>query len=319
MGAWTTKIFDDDGAMDIIGEYKILLGYGVPPLDAYQKIENYFLQDYQGEDDEDVYWLSVALYQWQNGILMDNVKQKALECIDNETYLERWKDSGEKVYKKRKQILEQLRYNLVNIVNPEKKKFPKCPKYYRFKTEWKIGDLLIYKMTSPILEWGESVQPKNKERFIKTQKMIESGFLLLRVVKISKIPVSDICPDLDYSSSAVVMLYDWLGDVLPTENEIAQLKFRPFVNNYWGKKKTLVSSICLEVEDLKKAEKWCGISLFKTEEDYQIPKMYAEHSISPLRDISQFDTVLIPTFALEESDEVEWYSDPDWLNDSNGS
>ena len=104
MGAWSTRIFDDDGAADIRGEYRILLGYGVPPQEAYQKIEEYFLPDYQGEDDEDVYWLSIALFQWQNGILLDEVKQCAVECIDNESYLERWKDSGEKTYQKRKNI-----------------------------------------------------------------------------------------------------------------------------------------------------------------------------------------------------------------------
>lgn len=30
MGAWSANIIDDDTAMDIIGEYKILLGYGDP-------------------------------------------------------------------------------------------------------------------------------------------------------------------------------------------------------------------------------------------------------------------------------------------------
>ena len=38
MGAWTTRIMDDDGVRDIIDEYKILMGYGVQPEDAYKAI-----------------------------------------------------------------------------------------------------------------------------------------------------------------------------------------------------------------------------------------------------------------------------------------
>ena len=93
MGAWTTRIFDDDGAADIRAEYKILLGYGVSPEETYTRIKDYFYKDYQEEDDEDVYWISIALFQWQNGILMDEVKEKALQCIESENYLERWKES----------------------------------------------------------------------------------------------------------------------------------------------------------------------------------------------------------------------------------
>ena len=74
---------------------------------------------------------------------MDEVKEHALRCIDNEEYLERWKDSGEKVYQKRKQVLQTLREKLLTEVNPVRK-IPKCPSYYRIKTEWKVGDLLAY-------------------------------------------------------------------------------------------------------------------------------------------------------------------------------
>ena len=48
MGAWTTRIFDDDGVADILAEYKILLGYGVSPEEAYKKVYDYFAKDYIG-------------------------------------------------------------------------------------------------------------------------------------------------------------------------------------------------------------------------------------------------------------------------------
>lgn len=37
MGAWSAKIFDDDGTSDIRDEYRTLLGYGMS-LEAYKKI-----------------------------------------------------------------------------------------------------------------------------------------------------------------------------------------------------------------------------------------------------------------------------------------
>ena len=131
MGAWSTRIFDDDGAADILAEYKILLGYGVSPEEAYEKIYDYFAKDFIGQDDEDVFWLGIALFQWKNGILLDEVKENALKCIEAEEYLERWKDSGEKVYQKRKETLNTFKDKLLNEVNPTKKKFSKCPLHSR--------------------------------------------------------------------------------------------------------------------------------------------------------------------------------------------
>ena len=309
MGAWSAEIFDDDGAADIRGEYKILLGYGIPPEEAYQKIEECFYPDYKEAHEEDVYWLAIALFQWQNGILMEEVKQQALRCIDDEEYLERWKDSGEEIYKERKAVLEKLKYDLIHVVKERKKRFPKCDKCYRFKTPWQVGDLLAYKITAPMLEWGEEVSDEKKRKFREAQKLITDKYILLRVVNIDKIPVSDIYPELDYCSIAIVMMYDWLGDELPTEEEICSLEFKPIVSGYWEKNKEIVGSICLEVEGSKEEKKWCEISLLKSEKDYVVPQMYYAHRGSPYQSVSRFDVSLIFTFAFAKDNQLEWYSD----------
>ena len=287
MGAWSAEIFDDDGAGEIKEEYKILLGYGISPEEAYKKIEEYFYPDYQGEHDEDVYWLSIALFQWKNGILSEEVKQQALRCIEDDTYLERWKDSGKEIYEERKRILEELKYNLLNVVNERKKRFPKCPKYYRNKTEWEVGDLLAYKMISPMFEWGELVDVETKRRLKKAQELIKDRYILLRVVDIDVIPVSSICPELDYSSSSVVMLYDWVGDELPSDDRIRQLEWKPLVSEYRKNMKKIVSSFCLELDGSKEDKFECEITLLKHEKKYQIPQMYKEHKCSPIRFVDQ--------------------------------
>lgn len=316
MGAWSAKIFDDDDAVDIKEEYKILLGYGMSPQEAYEKIKNYFYNDYMGGPDEDVYWLAVALFQWQNGILLEEVKQRALDCIEDDQYLERWRDSGEEVYQERKKVLADFKHNLINITNEKRKRFPKCPKCYRYKTEWKVGDLLAYKMLSPMLNWGELVEESDRRILQQAQKCIKDKYVLLRVVDVGKMPVSTVCPDLDYSSSAVVMLYDWIGDVIPTNDEIGQFTFRPIVNDFWSQPKKIVSAICLDVQGSKEEQEWGEFMLLESEEHYEKPSMYIRHICSPVRFVSQFNTTLVHTFALAEGEKTEWYSDKHFFDDA---
>jgi hypothetical protein len=176
MGTRGTRLLDDDGAADICAEYRILLGYKVDPEKAWQLIYNYFYPEYKGSDDEDVFWLSVALFQWQNGILKEEVKQKALQCIDDESYLEVWKESDSATYKKRKAVLTQLKEKLINEVNPPRK-VPKCPTCYRQKTGFAIGDIFSYTHENGNISYVE-------------------------VVRIRKEPVTELVPELDYKSKA---------------------------------------------------------------------------------------------------------------------
>ncbi len=74
---------------------------------------------------------------------------------------------------------------------------------------------------------------------------------MLRVIEIDKTSVSSICPELDYSSSAVVMLYDWMGDTLPEDKKFNVIQFKPIINYFSDKKKKIVSAICLELDGSK--------------------------------------------------------------------
>lgn len=224
MGAWSVRLMDDDGARDIIDEYKILMGYGVEEQKAYEVIYENFYKDYEGQDDEDTFWLAVALYQWKNGILREDVKKRAIASIDNQEYLERWKESGEKVYQKRKEALEEFRYDLLHVVNEPPRKFPKCPKYLREKTCWEVGDLLVYQMLGEPRTWSGST---NRDVFFATEKKLLENRVLLRVVDVIKRPVTHLMPELDYASVAHVMVYDWMGKEIPNEKIISRLEFRP--------------------------------------------------------------------------------------------
>lgn len=300
MGAWSAEIFDDDGARDIIDEYKILLGYGISPEETYETITEYFYSEYKEGGEEDVYWLAIALFQWKNGILLDEVKRHALECIDDEEYLERWKE-GE-IYGKRKKVLADLKDKLLNRVNPVREKFPKCPAYFRYKTKWEAGDLLAFRMTDERDGPGGS----QRERLQEAKKQINYRYLMLRVIKIDKVPVTKIFPELDYFSSAVVMLYDWVGDEMPTAETAEGLPFKPMVSEFWRTPKEVVSAICLEPGRARKDKKWAEITRIGQDKEFPIPEMYARHRGAPYEDVSRFIITLIQTFALDEGEETKW-------------
>ena len=143
MGAWGTAIFSDDIAADVRDDFKDKIAAGKTPLDATNEMiaENQaILED---NDDASVFWLSLAAAQWKLGRLVDFVKQKAIEIIDNGQELERWREDLKQL-KQRKLVLEKLKIQL-NSEQPAPKKI-----YPRFisDTILEIGDLVLYKHPS---------------------------------------------------------------------------------------------------------------------------------------------------------------------------
>lgn len=305
MGAWSTRIFDDDGAADIRADYKILLGYGVPNEEVYRKIREKYYPEYKGKDDEDVYWLSIALYQWQNGVLMEEVKENAIRCIDDGRYLEVWKESGEKVYEKRKAVLGILREKLMNEVNPIKK-VGKCPYYYRSKTKWKVGDLLAYRIVDKMSYLAGSLFA-NEIQKEKCRKMMEGKYVLLRVVENRQKPVTNLYPELDYMSWSNVMLYDWMGEKIPSEAEIRVIPFRRIVSTRLNNGVCrVVSAVSLERErgDKKYAEIiYLGNDTWFAEHK---PELYLQNPRCPGQEIQRFNSSLLETFADIQDQKVIW-------------
>lgn len=296
MGAWSAEIFDDDGADEIREEYKMLLGYEIPLDEAYKLIEEYFYTDYRNQDDEDVYWLAIASFQWENGILMEEVKQTALDCINNPRYLERWRDDGDDLLNERIRILQKLKNDLIRETREKRKRFPKCPRSHRVKTKFKVGDIIVYKIKGNMIEWGELVDQNDKNALLYAQNKIMGKNILLRVVAIDKIPVSSVCPELDYSSFPIVAMYDWLGESEPSEDEIYELSFKQIVSDYWNN--SYVDAVCLELMNTKEEKRWGELFLLKEEPNYSIPESININTAT-YKVVSQFDVSLIYTFAKE--------------------
>lgn len=221
MGAWGTAIFSDDLAQDVRREYNILLSIGKDNEEIEKMLINYYSSILNCNDsDEDVFWFALALCEWKKGRLSSFVKAKALDALKNGYNLERWNTVGnEKNYEKRRKVLNDLHDVILSPMPPIKKiKKPTvhhCP--------WEVGSLLAYRIVS------NKLSLKNHPCFMK--------YVLLRVVKIEKKPISRLFDTEYYDESMLVGLYNWIGSAIPDTKIVSSLKYIS-INDYTPLKST---------------------------------------------------------------------------------
>ena len=213
MGTWGTAVFSNDLAADVRGDYNTLLAVG-READAEELLLNYYsFMLGVGDDEEPIFWCALALAEWNKGRLSEFVKQKALYYLEQGGDLELWDTpDNQKNYQKRKKVLEELHAKLLGPLPPKKK--VKRPSYIHH-CPWKAGDLLAYHMIT------------NQK---KKQEPLYGKYVLLRVLKISKTPVSKIVPTDLYYEKMRVGLYGWCGDDCPDPSIVEDLEYIPFAD-----------------------------------------------------------------------------------------
>ena len=218
MGTWGPALFSNDLSCDIRGEYNTLLALGKENEDAEKILFDYYSPILGVNDDEEpMFWITLAYVEWKKGRLSNLVKEKALYYIDSNIEINIWKRKfDEKDVKERKRVLEKIRETILSPM-PEKKKVRKptvrkCP--------WEVGSLLAYKICT-------NTKIEDSACFGK--------YALLRVIMIKKHPLSKLTANELYNESMVVGLYGWIGEEIPTEDIIETLEFIP-VNEYIRKK-----------------------------------------------------------------------------------
>jgi hypothetical protein len=90
-----------------------------------------------------VFWLALAATQWRCGRLESHALMHALKVIDDESDLCRW-ESDPKQLKRRQAVLNALRAQVSSPQPGEKR----IQKRFRDTNEWKVGDLIAYRMQS---------------------------------------------------------------------------------------------------------------------------------------------------------------------------
>ncbi|GHV46942.1 hypothetical protein FACS189499_03380 [Clostridia bacterium] len=257
MGAWGTAIFSDDEAADIKQEYQALVAFGIPNEEAFALTKKYF----EVKDDDTVFWLAIAAIQQKYGILLPEVKDRALEIIENGEDLAIWEESADKKdYEKRKQVLQKLRTSLLAEPLP-KRRVPK-PKVY--KNPWDVGDVLYGKLNNR----GD------------TSDWFCGKYVLYRVVEIEMSAMSHIMPDLVHDKWAWCLQYDWVGDEIPPPEKVLELKYyfrNPElvgrgVKDYYGfpiNERLECGYKVFTVTDYPPLEK---VSLYFKDEDFELPR-----------------------------------------------
>lgn len=146
MGAWGTKLYENDTTCDVRDEYieKIKRGKNSEEATNEMIAENQDVFSYP--DEEALFWLALADTQWKYGRLLQNVKDMALMWINKIDDIEE--------INIQKDELDKLHLKLLSP-QPPIKKFRKSRLY---KCEWKIGDVFAYKLESEIAKekgfWG---------------------------------------------------------------------------------------------------------------------------------------------------------------------
>ena len=181
MGAWGANLYQDDVALDVKDEYKDNLRRGKTNEEAMQEIIDKYQELLEDEEDRGVFWLALADTQWNLGRLDEQVKKQALEIIELGIDLKRW-ESNEKLYNKRKEILEKLKEKLLSP-QPEEKRMPK---YRTYKCEWENGDVFAYQLKS---EYAK--EQGLEDRYLIIQKIDEIDWYPCSTIPLVRVKITE--------------------------------------------------------------------------------------------------------------------------------
>lgn len=139
MGTWGTALYSDDLACDVKESFLTLIGDGVSPQQATKQL---FSEYNELDDDEPVFWISLAHTQWKCGRLIPSVKKKAVSLIESGVDLNRWENTSDR--KKRSTVLAKILAEITSVPLSAKK----VKKAFREDCKWKVGEMIGYDLES---------------------------------------------------------------------------------------------------------------------------------------------------------------------------
>ena len=141
MGVWGSGIFADDNASDLREEYRKLIGDGVAGPAATDRL----IEEWAPHKDTDlapVFWIALAVTQWNCGRLEDRVKEQALRAIADGSAIKPWAGSADE--RKRRAALETARRKLESPQPPLRQ----IHKRVLATCDWERGELIAYRLKS---------------------------------------------------------------------------------------------------------------------------------------------------------------------------
>ena len=263
MGAWGVGIFSDALSMDVRREYNTLLSVGKDNNEIEALLIDYYSSILNCNDpDEDIFWFALAYSEWKKGRLSATVKDKALSALASGRDLKRWNTP---------ENLKNYKKNTLLSPMPIAKKIRKptvhhCP--------WPVGSLIAYRIVS-------NKKFENHSCFMK--------YVLLRVIKIVKHPLTTNFETNYYNESMFVGLYNWMGNNIPDPEIVTSLRFIPFRESDSLKPNTALDLSPLDSLPEESQNKLKGILLSLSKESVEksvcldwIPSKFAKGDITYL-------------------------------------
>ena len=151
MGTWGTGIYQNDVSLDVKDAYMMKLKSGKSDEKALQEI----LEEMkiESEDDDCKYDFIFALADtlWKSGRLTEDIKNKALQMIEEDKLSGRW--HPEKIRKNRVKILDNLKMKIESQMPMRKKISVHKP----YSLGWNDGDVYYFQIKNKVENYEEYV------------------------------------------------------------------------------------------------------------------------------------------------------------------
>lgn len=140
MGTWGSELYQNDTSLDIKDSFIVMYNKG----ESVENITEKMLESNQSlimGNEEALFWFALADTQWEYGVLISPVKEKALMWIDRIN-----RQETELSVKLNKEDIDKLQSKLLSP-QPDKKKII-IKRIYR--CEWRVGDVFAYRLESDL-------------------------------------------------------------------------------------------------------------------------------------------------------------------------
>jgi hypothetical protein len=108
VGAWGTRIFESDIAMDVRGAWRDAILDGLDAKTATERLNAAFEDAREDVEDGPVFCLALAAAQMETGRLLPDVRDRALDLIDAGGDVQRWAEEDEALGRRRRRVLDRL-------------------------------------------------------------------------------------------------------------------------------------------------------------------------------------------------------------------
>lgn len=163
MGAWGTRLTDDDFAADIIGEYFERFDKGEEPKDIRITLEQSNEDAINDPDEGHIFWMALAKAQWDVGALDKDILEKVLKIVESDVDTKSWIERDGKKPEKRRQSITAFATQIQTARDKPRKRKKKILRSSPFET----GDVVVFNTTDN--NWGVVVVGE-------AEKLTEFGF-----------------------------------------------------------------------------------------------------------------------------------------------